>query len=88
MYELELIPKESNVSDSPGKTFTGIYHDNDKYKENDPMGNIVIPFSLRLPDVLNESYLAKYSEYIWVLDFKINIPFLKDIHSKKIIAIV
>ncbi len=87
-YELELIPKESNLSNSSGKTFTGIYLDNDKRKKYVPMDNIVVPFSLKIPDVKNKSYLAKYSEYIWVLDIKINIPFSKDIHSKEIIAIV
>lgn len=87
-YELEIVPKESELSNSPRKTFTGIYLDNDKHRKYVPMNNIVVPFSLKIPDVKNKSYLAKYSEYIWVLDIKINIPFSKDIHSKEIIAIV
>lgn len=87
-YELELIPKESVLSNSPGKIFTEIYHGNDAHTKNLPLDYVVIPFSLKIPDVKNKSYLAKYSEYIWVLDIKINIAFSKDIHSKEIIAIV
>jgi hypothetical protein len=88
VYKLELIPKESDLSSSPGKTFTGVYPDNDNHKKYVPMDSIVVPFSLKIPEVKNKSYVAKYSEYIWVLDIKINIPFSKDIHSKEIIAIV
>ena len=87
-YELEIIPKESGLSNSPGETFTVICLNADKHKEYVQMDYIVVPFSLKLPEVKNKSYLAKYSEYIWVLDIKINIPFSKDIHSKEIIAIV
>ncbi|MGN6624705.1 MAG: hypothetical protein ACTHKK_11240 [Candidatus Nitrosocosmicus sp.] len=87
-YKLELIPTGSDLSNSPGKTFTGVYPSNDNHKGYVPLDSIVIPFCLKIPEVKNKSYLAKYSEYIWVLDFKINIPFSKDIHSKEIIAIV
>jgi hypothetical protein len=88
VYKLELIPKESDLSNSPGKTFTRVYPSNDNHKEYVPLDRIIFPFSLKIPEVKNKSYLAKYSEYIWVLDIKINIPFSKDIHSKEIIAIV
>ena len=73
---------------SAEKTFTRIYQNNDKQEECNPIDNVVIPFSLRIPNVINKSYVARYSEYIWVLDFKINVPFSKDIHVREIIAIV
>ena len=87
-YELKVIPMAPDLPNSAEKTFTRIYQNNDKQEECNPVDNVVIPFSLRIPNVINKSYVARYSEYIWVLDFKINVPFSKDIHVREIIAIV
>jgi hypothetical protein len=47
-----------------------------------------IPFELLIPQVVNQSYIGKYSEYFWGLEAKVNIAWSSDLIAKTIIEIV
>lgn len=50
--------------------------------------NSTIPFEFQIPDKVNQSYTAKYSEYFWGLEAKLNIAWSSDINARTIIEIV
>nr|MDQ4050883.1 hypothetical protein [Thermoproteota archaeon] len=49
--------------------------------------DITIPFEFQIPEVINHSYVGKYSEYFWGLEAKVNIAWASDIIARTIIDI-
>jgi hypothetical protein len=87
-YNLKTIPLETKILRPISKTSNSIYQGSEEHIENDFVQKYVIPFSIKIPFVTNKSYVASYSEYFWVLNFKMNIALSRDIHSEMIIEIV
>jgi len=56
--------------------------------ENDRNASNKIPFEFQVPQVINQAYTGKYSEYLWGLEVKVNIAWSSDIASRTIIDIV
>jgi Vacuolar protein sorting-associated protein 26 len=47
-----------------------------------------IKFETHIPKDVKRSYLGKYSEYYWLLEAKVDIPWSDDLYSRTIIQIV
>ncbi len=86
--EYRLVKETSNFQLKEYETNTGKNTvEVSKGVDIDSVDKYVIPFEIYIPQVSNKSYVGKYSEFFWVFDAKINIPFSKDIHCKSIISI-
>jgi sporulation-control protein spo0M len=48
----------------------------------------IIPFETHIPKDIRRSYIAKYSEYYWLLEAKVDIPWSYDLYDRAIIQIV
>jgi hypothetical protein len=67
------------------------YEKNIELNRNENLANTdnnAIPFELEIPQGINQSYRAKYSEYFWGLEAKVNIAWSSDINARTIIEIV
>jgi hypothetical protein len=67
-----------------------------KYKEKidwnkgsgDNSSNVIVPFKMHIPKDIRRSYLGEYSEYYWLLEAKVDIPWSDDLYDRTIIQIV
>ena len=48
----------------------------------------IIPFETHVPKDIRRSYLGKYSDYYWLLEAKVDIPWSDDLYDRAIIQIV
>jgi hypothetical protein len=67
------------------------YEKNIELNGNEYGGNNVnntIPFEFEIPQRVNQSYIGKYSEYLWGLEAKVNIAWSSDINARTLIEIV
>ena len=65
-----------------------------KYKEkiewnegSNNSGVIVVPFEIHIPKGIKRSYIGEYSEYYWLLEAKVDIPWSDDLYDRAIIQI-
>jgi hypothetical protein len=59
-----------------------------KIEWNKDDNSSVIPFETHIPKDIKRSYLGKYSEYYWLLEAKVDIPWSDDLSARTIIQIV
>lgn len=64
-----------------------------KYKEKiewNQAGNnsTIVPFEMHIPKEIRRSYLGEYSEYYWLLEAKLDIPWSDDLYDRAIIQII
>jgi arrestin (S-antigen)-like protein len=66
-----------------------------KYKEKielnkagDSSSSAVVPFNMHIPKEIKRSYIGEYSEYYWLLEAKVDIPWSDDLSARTIIQIV
>jgi hypothetical protein len=55
--------------------------------QNVGKNDIRIPFEFQIPEVINQSYTGKYSDYFWGLEAKLNIAWSSDITARTMIEI-
>ena len=59
-----------------------------KIEWNKDDNSSIIPFETHIPKDIRRSYLGKYSEYYWLLEAKVDIPWSDDLSASTIIQIV
>ena len=59
-----------------------------KIEWNKDDNSSIIPFETHIPKDIKRSYLGKYSEYYWLLEAKVDIPWSDDLSARTIIQIV
>jgi hypothetical protein len=59
-----------------------------KIEWNKDNNSSVIQFETQIPKDIKRSYLGKYSEYYWLLEAKVDIPWSDDLSARTIIQIV
>jgi len=62
------------------------------YKEKiewnkDDNSSSIIPFETHIPKDIRRSYIGKYSEYYWLLEAKVDIPWSDDLYDRAIIQL-
>jgi sporulation-control protein spo0M len=57
-------------------------------KASDSSSSAVVPFKMHIPKDIKRSYLGKYSEYYWLIEAKVDIPWSDDLYGRTIIQIV
>ena len=57
-------------------------------QEHDSNNNNNIAFEIQIPDNAKRNYVAKYSEYYWLLEAKLNIPNARDVIVSTIIEVL
>jgi hypothetical protein len=66
-----------------------------KYKEKielnkagDSSSSAVVPFNMHIPKEIRRSYIGESSEYYWLLEARVDIPWSDDLYDRTIIQIV
>jgi hypothetical protein len=63
-----------------------------KYKEkiewSQAGDSSTVPFEIHIPKEIRRSYLGEYSEYYWLLEAKVDIPWSDDLYDRAIIQII
>ena len=89
-YELKSNLKDK-LEEMQSKNTINKWKNNEIYEEpiSDSSSSwFIIPFEIKIPDIVNRSYVGKYSEYFWGFDAKIDISLSNDIHARALIEIV
>jgi hypothetical protein len=59
-----------------------------KGSDSSSSSSAVVPFKMHIPKEIRRSYLGEYSEYYWLLEAKVDIPWSDDVYDRTIIQIV
>jgi hypothetical protein len=84
---IEIILTATEKATASNKIVTTKIHEN-KYKIKDWIEKQNCPFEINIPDVIVKSYRGRYSEIIWEVKAKIDLPLSQDLNAVALIEII
>jgi hypothetical protein len=64
------------------------YKEKIEWNEAGDTSSVVVPFEMHIPKEIRRSFIGEYSEYYWLLEAKVDIPWSDDVYDRTILQIV